>query len=83
MSDKLQKLAEEKFKENSYYKEFNLDNKEWKITTNEGKIIKSKKWLLKYEDVLYTEVTPHVPTKQMQVVRSKSKTVIQTKFKTS
>ena len=55
MNDK----AEEKFLENAFYKEFNLDNKEWKITTNEGKIIKSKKWLLKYEDVLYKQITPH------------------------
>ena len=84
MNDEQQKLAEEKFKENAYYKEFNLDNKEWKITTYDGRIIKSKKWLLKYEDVLHTEVTPHVPEKQkMSYVRSKSKTVIATKFKTT
>ncbi|MGI9142077.1 MAG: hypothetical protein ACR2IJ_02700 [Fluviibacter sp.] len=77
---------EEKFKENAFYKEFDLDNQEWKVTTNEGKVIKSKKWLLKHEDVLYTEVTPHVPTKNkdsLSYVRSKSKTVITTKFKTS
>ncbi len=86
MNDEQQKLAEEKFKENAYYKEFNLDNKEWKITTYDGRIIKSKKWLLKYEDVLHTEVTPYVPTKNkdsLSYVRSKSKTVITTKFKTS
>jgi hypothetical protein len=63
MNDK----AEKKFLENAYYKEFNLDNKEWKITTNEGKIIKSKKWLLKYEDVLYKEITPHVNIKMPDV----------------
>lgn len=75
---------EEKFKENAFYKEFNLDNQEWKITTNEGKIIKSQKWLLKNEDVLYKEVTPYVPTKakpaeKMSYVRKRSKTVITSK----
>jgi len=69
MNDK----AEEKFLENSYYKEFNLNNKEWKITTNEGKIIKSKNWLLKYEDVLYTEINPHVHIKMPNVQSSAKK----------
>jgi hypothetical protein len=69
------------FEDTEFYKQFG--DAEWKVTDLNGKIHKSKKWLLKYEDVLYTEVTPHVPTKQMQVVRSKSKTVIETKFKTS
>ena len=82
MNDEQQKLAEEKFKENAYYKEFNLDNKEWKITTYDGKIIKSKKWLLKYEDVLHTEVTPYLPEKtKIQVNRKKSNTIVQTRFK--
>ena len=82
MNDEQQKLAEEKFKENAYYKEFNLDNKEWKITTYDGRIIKSKKWLLKYEDVLHTEVTPHVPENtKIQVNRKKSNTIVQTRFK--
>jgi len=69
------------FEDTTFYKEFG--DAEWKVTTEDGKIHKSKKWLLKYEDVIYKEVTPYVPTKQMQVMRSKSKTVIQTKFKTS
>jgi hypothetical protein len=69
------------FEDTEFYKQFG--DAEWKVTTEDGKIHKSKKWLLKYEDVIYKEVTPYVPTKQMQVVRSKSKTVIQTKFKTS
>ena len=69
------------FEDTEFFKEFG--DAEWKVTIADGKIHKSKKWLLKYEDVLYTEVTPHVQTKQMQVVRSKSKTVIETKFKTS
>jgi hypothetical protein len=69
------------FEDTEFYKQFG--DAEWKVTDLNGKIHKSKKWLLKYEDVLYTEVTPHVPTKQMQVVRSKSKTVIETKFKNS
>ena len=73
---------EEKFKENAFYKEFNLDNQEWKITTNEGKIIKSQKWLLKNEDVLYKEVTPHTAEKtKIQVNRKKSNTIVQTRFK--
>jgi hypothetical protein len=84
MNDEQQKLAEEKFKENAFYKEFNLDNKEWKITAYDGRIIKSKKWLLRYEDVLHTEVNPYVkPKDTLQVVRSKSKTVVTTKFKTT
>ena len=69
MSDK----GEEKFKENLFYKEFNLDNQEWKITTNEGKIIKSKKWLLKYEDVLHTEINPHVHIKMPDLQSSAKK----------
>jgi lipopolysaccharide export system protein LptC len=69
MSDK----GEEKFKENLFYKEFNLDNQEWKITTNEGKIIKSKKWLLRYEDVLHKEITPHVNIKMSNVQSSAKK----------
>ena len=70
------------FEDTTFYKEFG--DAEWKVTTEDGKIHKSKKWLLKYEDVLYTEVTPHVPTKNkdsLSYVRSKSKTVLTTKFK--
>ena len=71
-----------KFEDTEFYKEFG--DAEWKVTLADGKIHKSKKWLLKNEDVLYKEVTPYVPEKQkMSYVRSKSKTVITTKFKTS
>ena len=71
-----------KFEDTTFFKEFG--DAEWKVTDINGKIHKSKKWLLKNEDVLYKEVTPYVPEKQkMSYVRSKSKTVITTKFKTS
>ena len=73
-----------KFEDTEFYKQFG--NAEWKVTTADGKIHKSKKWLLKNEDVLYKEVTPYVPTKNkdsLSYVRSKSKTVITTKFKTT
>ena len=73
------------FEDTEFYKQFG--DAEWKVTTEDGKIHKSKKWLLKYEDVIYKEVTPYVPTKKqkdtLSYVRSKSKTVITTKFKTS
>ncbi len=68
------------FEDTEFYKQFG--DAEWKVTTADGKIHKSKKWLLKYEDVIYKEVTPYVPEKQkMSYVRPKSKTVITTKFK--
>jgi hypothetical protein len=75
-----------KFEDTEFYKQFG--DAEWKVTDINGKIHKSKKWLLKNEDVLYKEVTPYVPTKTKQkdtlsYMRSKSKTVITTKFKTS
>ena len=72
------------FEDTEFYKQFG--DAEWKVTDINGKIHKSKKWLLKNEDVLYKEVTPYVPTKNkdsLSYVRSKSKTVITTKFKTS
>jgi hypothetical protein len=49
------------FEDNEFYKQFGND--EWKVTTVDGKIHKSKKWLLRYEDVLYKEITPHVNIK--------------------
>ena len=46
------------FTDNEFYKQFG--DCEWKVTTNDGKIYKSPKWMLRYEDVLYKEITPHV-----------------------
>jgi hypothetical protein len=72
------------FEDTTFFKQFG--DAEWKVTTEDGKIHKSKKWLLKYEDVLYKEVTPYVPTKNkdsLSYVRPKSKTVLTTKFKTT
>ena len=46
------------FTDTEFYKQFG--DAEWKVTINDGKIHKSPKWLLKYEDVLYKEITPHV-----------------------
>jgi hypothetical protein len=69
-----------KFEDTEFYKQFG--DAEWKVTTADGKIHKSKKWLLKYEDVIYKEVTPYVPTKpkeKMSYVRKRTKTVITTK----
>ena len=68
------------FEDTTFYKEFG--DAEWKVTTEDGKIHKSKKWLLKYEDVLYKEVTPYVPDKTtIKVNRKKSQTIVQTRFK--
>jgi hypothetical protein len=70
------------FTETEFYKQFG--DAEWKVTTVDGKIYKSPKWLLRYENVLYKEIKPNVDIKNtLQVVRSKSKTVITTKFKTA
>ena len=50
--------------------------------TKDGQIHKSKGWLLKNEDVLYKEVTPHTSEKtKIQVNRKKSNTIVQTRFK--
>jgi hypothetical protein len=68
------------FEDTEFYKQFG--DAEWKVTTEDGKIHKSKKWLLKYEDVLYKEVTPYVPDKTtIKVNRKKSQTIVQTRFK--
>jgi len=58
------------FSETEFYKHFG--DCEWKVTTNDGKIHKSTKWLLKYENVLYKEVTPSVAPK-MPDLRSNRK----------
>ena len=69
-----------KFEDTEFYKQFG--DAKWKVTTADGKIHKSKKWLLKNEDVLYKEVTPYVPEKtKIQVNRKKSNTIVQTRFK--
>lgn len=69
-----------KFEDTEFYKQFG--DAEWKVTDSNGKIHKSKKWLLKNEDVLYKEVTPHTPEKtKIQVNRKKSNTIVQTRFK--
>lgn len=68
------------FENTEFYKQFG--DCDWKVTLTDGTIKKSKSWLVKNEDVLYKEVTPHVPTKQtekMSYVRSKSKTIITSK----
>jgi len=68
------------FEDTEFYKQFG--DAEWKVTTADGKIHKSKKWLLKYEDVIYKEVTPYVPDKTtIKVNRKKSQTIVQTRFK--
>jgi hypothetical protein len=68
------------FEDTEFYKQFG--DAEWKVTTEDGKIHKSKKWLLKYEDVIYKEVTPYVPEKTtIKVNRKKSQTIVQTRFK--
>jgi hypothetical protein len=58
------------FTDNEFYKQFG--DCEWKVTTNDGKIHKSPKWMLRYEDVLYKEITPHVAPK-MPDLRSNRK----------
>lgn len=46
-----------KFTDTKFYQQFG--DAEWKVTTNDGKIYKSDKWLLRYEDVLHKQITPH------------------------
>jgi hypothetical protein len=53
------------FTDTEFYKQFG--DAEWKVTTVDGKIYKSKKWLLRYEDVLHKEITPHVNIKMPNV----------------
>jgi hypothetical protein len=59
------------FKETEFYKQFG--DTEWKVTTNDGKIYKSDGWLLRYEDVLKKEITPHVNIKMPNVQSSAKK----------
>lgn len=60
-----------KFQDTEFYKQFG--DAEWKVTTEDGKIHKSKKWLLRYEDVLYKEITPNVNIKMPNVQSSAKK----------
>jgi hypothetical protein len=66
MSDK--KAA---FYANEFYKQFG--DAEWKVTEKNGKIHKSDKWLLRYEDVLHKEITPHVNIKMPNLQSSTKK----------
>ena len=59
------------FEDTEFYKQFG--DAEWKVTTVDGKIYKSKKWLLRYEDVLYKEIKPHVNIKMPNVQSSAKK----------
>jgi len=59
------------FEDTEFYKQFG--DAEWKVTTIDGKIYKSKKWLLRYEDVLYKEITPHVNIKMPNMQSSAKK----------
>jgi len=59
------------FTDTEFYKQFG--DAEWKVTTVDGKIYKSKKWLLRYEDVLYKEITPHVNIKMPNMQSSAKK----------
>jgi hypothetical protein len=71
-----------RFDETEFYKHFG--NAEWKVTTNEGKVYKSANWLPIYEDKNYKEGSIYVAentAESLSVMRSKSKTVIATKFK--
>lgn len=73
-----------KFEETEFYKHFG--HHEYKVTTNDGKVYKSPNWSPTYEDKNYKEATlyvPEKPTQDLSVMRSKSKTVIATKRKTS
>lgn len=73
-----------RFQDTTFYKEFGNNAEEWKVVTNDGKIYVGKGWKQEYEDSNYKEATLYVaekPTESLSVMRSKSKTVIATKFK--
>ncbi len=73
-----------KFSETEFYKHFGNNAEEWKVVTNDGKVYIGKGWKKEYEDSNYKEATLYVaekPTESLSIVRSKSKTVIATKFK--
>jgi hypothetical protein len=59
------------FEDTEFYKQFG--DAEWKVTTVNGKIHKSDGWLLRYEDVLKKEITPHVNIKMPNVQSSAKK----------
>ena len=73
-----------RFQDTTFYKEFGNNAEEWKVVTNDGKVYVGKGWKKEYEDSNYKEATLYVaeePTKSLSVMRSKSKTVVATKFK--
>ncbi len=68
-----------KFSETEFYKHFG--DAEWKVTTNDGKVYKSKNWLPSYEDKNYKEGLMYVADSRIEVARKSSKTIVNTKFK--
>jgi hypothetical protein len=68
-----------KFSETEFYKHFG--DAEWKVTTNDGKVYKSKNWLPSYEDKNYREAALYVADSRIEVARKSSKTIVNTKFK--
>lgn len=60
-----------KFEETELYKL--LDSREYKVTLNDGTVIKSDKWLKRWNDEENTEINPYVPNKQMPDLRSSTK----------
>lgn len=73
-----------RFQDTTFYKEFGNNAEEWKVVTNDGKVYVGKGWKKEYEDSNYKEATLYVaekPTESLSIVRSKSKTVVATKFK--
>ena len=66
-----------RFDETEFYKHFG--DAEWKVTTNEGKVYKSKNWLPSYEDKNYKEGSIYVTentAESLLVMRAKSKALI-------
>jgi hypothetical protein len=68
-----------KFNETEFYKHFG--DAEYKVTTNDGKVYKSKNWLLSYEDKNYREAALYVADSRIEISRKNSKTIVNTKFK--
>lgn len=58
-----------KFEETDLYKY--LDAKAYKVTLNDGRVIKSDSWIAAYEDGNKKQFTPEV-TKKMEVKRGKA-----------
>jgi hypothetical protein len=60
-----------KFEETELYKL--LDSREYKVTLADGTVLKSEKWLKRWNDEENVEITPYVPNKQMSDLRSSTK----------